>query len=101
MNQNRDLRLHKYETLENQDYASMDFDVDRELQRREIQNAILSMPLLQREILILRDIEELSYQEIAYVLSCPIGTVMSRIRRARLCFKDYFNKNMKRENAEL
>ena len=36
-----------------------------------------------REILLLREFEELSYQEIATVLRCPIGTVMSRLGRAR------------------
>jgi len=36
-----------------------------------------------REVLILREIEELSYREIADVLQTPIGTVMSRLARAR------------------
>jgi RNA polymerase sigma-70 factor (ECF subfamily) len=36
-----------------------------------------------REIIILREYEELSYQEIARVLNCPPGTVMSRLARAR------------------
>jgi hypothetical protein len=36
-----------------------------------------------REIIILREYEELSYQEIAVMLDCPAGTVMSRLARAR------------------
>lgn len=36
-----------------------------------------------REIIVLREYEELSYQEIASVLGCPAGTVMSRLGRAR------------------
>jgi RNA polymerase sigma-70 factor (ECF subfamily) len=41
-----------------------------------------------REIIILREYEELSYQEIATVLECPVGTVMSRLARARSKLRD-------------
>ena len=36
-----------------------------------------------REIILLREFEELTYREIANLLGCPIGTVMSRLARAR------------------
>lgn len=45
--------------------------------------AIAALPLSYREVLMLREIEDLSYQEISRVLSIPIGTVMSRLARAR------------------
>jgi RNA polymerase sigma-70 factor (ECF subfamily) len=45
--------------------------------------AIASLPLSYREVLVLREIEGLSYQEISKILSIPIGTVMSRLARAR------------------
>lgn len=45
--------------------------------------AIAALPLSYREVLVLREIEGLSYQEIAKALSIPVGTVMSRIARAR------------------
>jgi RNA polymerase sigma-70 factor, ECF subfamily len=45
--------------------------------------AIAALPLSYREVLVLREIEDLSYQEISKVLSIPIGTVMSRLARAR------------------
>ena len=48
-----------------------------------INAAIAALPLSYREVLVLREIEELSYREIAVVLSIPIGTVMSRLARAR------------------
>lgn len=45
--------------------------------------AIGALPLAYREVLVLREIEGLSYQEISKLLSIPIGTVMSRLARAR------------------
>lgn len=55
----------------------------RKLEREEIRQAIISLPILHREIVVLRDIEGFSYQEIATMLRCPAGTVMSRLGRAR------------------
>lgn len=49
----------------------------------EIQNAIASLAPEHKEILILREFEELSYSEISRVMEIPEGTVMSRISRAR------------------
>ena len=50
---------------------------------RTIQGAIDGLPIHFREILLLCDVEEMSYQEIAETLSIPMGTVMSRLSRAR------------------
>ncbi len=48
-----------------------------------MQSAIDELPVHFREILLLCDVEEMSYQEIAETLSVPMGTVMSRLSRAR------------------
>jgi RNA polymerase sigma-70 factor (ECF subfamily) len=48
-----------------------------------VQNAIADLPVHYREILLLCEVEEMSYQEIAETLAIPIGTVMSRLSRAR------------------
>jgi RNA polymerase sigma-70 factor (ECF subfamily) len=53
-----------------------------------VQNAIDDLPVHQREILLLCEVEEMSYQEIAETLSIPIGTVMSRLSRARKTLRD-------------
>ena len=55
----------------------------RKLEREHVRQAIQSLPDAYREIVVLRDIEGFTYQEIALVLECPAGTVMSRLGRAR------------------
>ena len=53
------------------------------LEAEQVRAAIEQLPAEFREIIVLREFEELSYQEIAYLLDCPTGTVMSRLARAR------------------
>jgi RNA polymerase sigma-70 factor, ECF subfamily len=60
----------------------LDVYVDK-LERRHVRAAIQQLPDEAREVILLREWEELSYQEIATVLDCPVGTVMSRLARAR------------------
>jgi RNA polymerase sigma-70 factor (ECF subfamily) len=48
-----------------------------------LQHAIEALPVPFREVLLLADVEEMSYQEISETLTIPIGTVMSRLARAR------------------
>jgi RNA polymerase sigma-70 factor (ECF subfamily) len=54
-----------------------------EMERNLVCGAIQRLPPAFREVILLREYEELSYQEIATILECPIGTVMSRLARAR------------------
>jgi RNA polymerase sigma-70 factor (ECF subfamily) len=53
------------------------------METEQVQAAIQELPVQFREIILLREYEELSYQEIASILDCPLGTVMSRLGRAR------------------
>jgi RNA polymerase sigma-70 factor, ECF subfamily len=48
-----------------------------------VQCAIEQLPVILREVILLCDVEDASYREIAEILSIPIGTVMSRLARAR------------------
>lgn len=53
------------------------------VERAEMRRAIASLPAPYREVIVLRDLEGFTYQQIATILQCPAGTVMSRLGRAR------------------
>ncbi|MCS6844405.1 MAG: sigma-70 family RNA polymerase sigma factor [Caldilineales bacterium] len=68
--------------------APSDYALRQEL-GRVIQQAIARLPSPQRTVLILSDIEGLSYEEIAEVMQTSLGTVKSRLSRARAKVRDY------------
>jgi RNA polymerase sigma-70 factor, ECF subfamily len=55
----------------------------RNFDRKKVNEAIAELPAPFREVLILRELEDLSYKDIARITEAPIGTVMSRLSRAR------------------
>lgn len=55
----------------------------RNADRAQLNQALAGLPIVYREVLVLREMEELSYKEIAHIADVPIGTVMSRLARAR------------------
>jgi len=69
-------------TTPDPDSASIRRDEERTLHR-----LLASLPDEQREVLVLREIEEMDYREIATVTNVPIGTVMSRLARARAALR--------------
>lgn len=52
-------------------------------ERERVRKAIQQLPAGPREMIVLREYEGISYRDIATILNCPIGTVMSRLQRAR------------------
>jgi RNA polymerase sigma-70 factor, ECF subfamily len=62
-------------------------DLDAELSRRgtleQLRRAILALPSRYREVIVLCDLQDVPYSEAAATLECPIGTVRSRLHRAR------------------
>jgi len=61
--------------------------VVRRLLQSEVRDAVDGLPEVYREVIVLREMENLSYDEIARLLGCPVGTVMSRLARARLSLR--------------
>lgn len=60
----------------------------RRSDRQLVQEALGRLPVPYREVLLLCEFEEMSYQEISTTLSIPMGTVMSRLSRARRGLRD-------------
>jgi RNA polymerase sigma-70 factor (ECF subfamily) len=58
-----------------------------------LQHAINQLPEDQRMVLVLSDVQQLSYQEIAEVIGQPLGTVKSRLSRARQRLRDFLTKH--------
>ena len=56
---------------------------ERASESRWVRDAISHLPLEYREVLVLREIEEMTYKEISAIVRIPIGTVMSRLTRGR------------------
>jgi RNA polymerase sigma-70 factor (ECF subfamily) len=65
------------------------------IEAEQVRAAIQELPEESREIILLREYEDLSYQEIASVLDCPLGTVMSRLGRARAKLRALLSKTLK------
>lgn len=62
--------------------------------RRKVQQALSGLEPDERRIIILKDIEDRSYEEIADILEIPKGTVRSRLHRARLALKERLKASM-------
>jgi RNA polymerase sigma-70 factor, ECF subfamily len=60
----------------------------------EIRRALEQLPVAHREVILLCDVEEMSYKEIAEVAGIPIGTVMSRLSRARSTMRSLLRARM-------
>lgn len=83
-------RLHPVSSLSDDDGIELELpdekagDLDTVMLYRQVVGAVNALPEVQRVVLLLVAVEGLSYREAAEVLSVPIGTVMSRLSRARL-----------------
>jgi len=86
------------EMLEIEDPAAANQSVTLHHADRDVLRAALEqLPVEFREVLILRELEGLSYKEISEVADAPIGTVMSRLARARKQIQDYLARKENRQ----
>jgi len=66
-----------------------------------IRSALEALPVHFREVILLADVEEMSYQEIAATLAVPIGTVMSRLSRARRSMRAALGRQVQGTSHEM
>ena len=66
--------------------------LEREERRQLVHKVLAELPEFPRTMLLLRDFEGLSYQDISEILECEVGTVKSRIHRARKQFEELFER---------
>jgi RNA polymerase sigma-70 factor (ECF subfamily) len=71
----------------------------RRSEQQRVRDVISMLPEAMREILVLRELEDLSYRQIADIIDVPIGTVMSRLARARHEFGQAWDACNKGESA--
>ena len=71
----------------------------QEVERDIVRQALTELPVASREILLLCEVEEMKYEEIAQVLQIPIGTVMSRLYRARQALRNLVSEKLKGKTA--
>jgi RNA polymerase sigma factor (sigma-70 family) len=67
------------------------------MEQEKLKEAIEALPLELREIIALRELEELSYKEISTIVHIPMGTVMSRLARARKRLQRYLAVRVREE----
>ncbi|HYM61845.1 MAG TPA: sigma-70 family RNA polymerase sigma factor, partial [Thermoanaerobaculia bacterium] len=72
-------------------------DLFQQRNRAAIERAIEALPLPFREVILLCDVEEMSYAEIAETLAIPMGTVTSRLGRARARLREALRNEVVRE----
>ncbi|MBN8980828.1 MAG: sigma-70 family RNA polymerase sigma factor [Rhizobiales bacterium] len=73
----------EYENIYTERLATPEDDIVLKADIAEVRRALESLPTSFREIVVLREIHEMNYRDIAEVTNIPIGTVMSRLSRAR------------------
>jgi RNA polymerase sigma-70 factor (ECF subfamily) len=87
--------------FEEAEYADERFSIEDEHHQNDLvahlKRQVRRLPAMQRQVLTLVDLEEFSYAETADILEIPLGTVMSRLHRARAQLRTQFNEVLGKE----
>ena len=76
-------KVEAFENPEDQDSLIAETPVPQEIRDEDVLQALAKVPLEFREVVLLADVQEFSYKEIAETMKLPLGTVMSRLSRGR------------------
>jgi RNA polymerase sigma-70 factor, ECF subfamily len=69
------------------------FELSRNERIEAVRQAVLALPLHYREVVVFCNLDELSYEEAAQLIGCPVGTVRSRLNRARALLLEKLQAN--------
>jgi RNA polymerase sigma-70 factor (ECF subfamily) len=72
----------------------------RKLDAETIRGLVAALPDVFREVIVLREVDDLSYREIATIVSAPVGTVMSRLARGRALLREAWLKVEHKDESE-
>ncbi len=102
-NREHDLTISLDEELHSLDseLATSDTLLPQIADQQLLREALEALPVAFREVIILHELEELSYKEIAVVAEIPLGTVMSRLARARQRLQQYLTEHNQEVQHEL
>ena len=92
----REETIEETEMYEAAERGSLLDDLARRETVEQVRCAVLSLPPVYREAVVLCDLEEASYEEAAVALDCPVGTVRSRLSRARAMLAEKLAKKLGR-----
>lgn len=101
-NELRKRKKFKFEEITEMNSGEGDLSVEMKLPTRlpeDLNTAIKGLPEKYRTAFVLRDVEEMPYEEVAKVLDVPLGTVKSRVNRARLMLKEKLQPRMEEYHA--
>ena len=101
-NELRRRKKFKFHDITEMEGHEAEFAVDAKIPSRlpeVLDAAIKDLPEKYKTAFLLRDVQELAYEEIARVLDVPLGTVKSRVNRARLMLRDKLQPRMEERNA--
>jgi RNA polymerase sigma-70 factor (ECF subfamily) len=101
-NELRKRRKFKFYDITEMQGNEVEFAVDAKLPSRlpqALDKAVKTLPEKYRVAFLLRDVQELPYEEVAKVLDVPLGTVKSRVNRARLMLREKLQPKLEEQNA--
>jgi len=101
-NELRKRKKFKFYDIDDMQGGESEFAVEAKIPSRlpqALNAAIKELPEKYRMAFVLRDIQELAYDEVAKILSVPLGTVKSRVNRARMMLREKLKPRMEEINA--
>ena len=101
-NELRKRKKFKFQDITEMQGNELEFAVDAKIPSRLpqlLESVIKELPVKYREAFLLRDVQEMPYEEVAKVLGVPLGTVKSRVNRARLILRDKLQPRLEGVNA--